>query len=802
MAPDLDLSFTLVAIAPFIAALLAPFLFHFLKEYAGWVLAIVPASIFLFLASFIPMIAEHGRVSAGYEWVWSYNISLTFLLDGLSLSFGLLISGIGTFIVLYSGAYLKGHAHQGRFFAFMLMFMGSMLGLVMSDNMIAIFTFWELTSITSFLLIGFDHTREASRRAAIQALVITGGGGLSLLAGFSLINLTVGTWEMSTFLGYGPQFIDAELYLPVLLFVLGGAFAKSAQFPLHFWLPNAMEAPTPVSAYLHSATMVKAGIYLLARMAPSLGGSTMWTVLLTVFGGITLLWGATFALKQTDLKQMLAQTTVASLGLMVMLLGIYNEAAITAVVIYLIAHAFYKGAMFMIAGGVDHATGTRDITMLGGLARKMPITFIAVVLAVAGMAGLPLTSAFLAKEEMYLALMHDGWGELFGNWHNMLAAIVIMLGNAMMMAIGLTILFKAFLGPEKQTPHKAHENSLSFWVGALTLGVLAVLTGVFLDQLTYFYITPTASPIANHLVEPHLILNFSLLSKPPFVLSALTWALGVLIYFNVDRIRVSLANMVRASNMSFDKIFDWLFFGLVRVCDVVTRFFHHGKLDHYLTVVFVLFAAAIFAPLLLLDVQWQAFDWPTLRFYEWAVFLIAVVGLVAVVVARTRLQAIVSLGIQGFAVAIIFMLFGAPDLSFTQFMVETLSVVILALVMTRLHLDQTDSRMRNDRIKDGVIAVAGGFGVMALMFYVLQGEFDGRLTDLFAATSVPIAHGHNIVNVILVDYRGIDTLGEITVVMGAGIAILALIRIRAGGPQRGVGALRKGTSDKKARVAK
>lgn len=802
MTSDLDLSFTLVAIAPFLAAFMAPFLFRFLKEYSGWVLAIVPASIFIFLASFIPMVAEHGRVSAGFEWIWSFNVRLSFLLDGLSLSFGLLISGIGTFIVLYSGAYLKGHPHQGRFLAFMLMFMGSMLGLVMSDNMIAIFTFWELTSITSFLLIGFDHTREASRRAAIQALVITGGGGLSLLAGFSLINLTMGTWEMSTLLGYGPQFVETEFYLPALLFVLGGAFAKSAQFPLHFWLPNAMEAPTPVSAYLHSATMVKAGVYLLARMAPSLGASTIWTVILTVFGGITLLWGATFALKQTDLKQMLAQTTVASLGLMVMLLGIYNEAAVTAVVIYLIAHAFYKGAMFMIAGGVDHATGTRDITMLGGLAKKMPITFIAVVLAVAGMVGVPLTSAFLAKEEMYLALMHDGWGELFGNWHNLLAAIVILLGNAMMMAIGLTILFKAFLGTEKQTPHKAHENSFSFWAGALTLGVLTVLSGVMLDQLSYYYITPTASPIANQLIEPKLYLDLSLLQKPQFWMSVATWAVGVVIYLNVERIRGTLTNIVRASNISFDKIFDWLFFGLVRISDAVTRFFHNGKLDNYLTIVFVLFGAAFFAPLFLMDVQWQAFDWPTLRFYEWAVFLIAAVGLGAVVIARTRLQAIVSLGIQGFAVAIIFMLFGAPDLSFTQFMVETLSVVILALVMTRLHLDQSDSRMRKDRIKDGTIAIAGGLGVVALLFYILQGEFDGRLTDLFAATSVPIAHGHNIVNVILVDYRGIDTLGEITVVMGAGIAILALIRIRAGGPQRGIGALRKGTSGKKARAVK
>ncbi|MCB1518178.1 MAG: putative monovalent cation/H+ antiporter subunit A [Hyphomicrobiaceae bacterium] len=782
------MSFTLVALAPFFAAFLAPFIFRFLKEYSSWALAIVPAAIFFFLASFIPAIVEQKLISAGFIWIGAFGIELNFFLDGLSLTFGLLISGIGTFIVLYSGAYLKGHPHQGRFFAFILMFMGSMLGLVMADNLIALFTFWELTSITSFLLIGFDHSREASRRAAIQALVVTGGGGLSLLAGFALLNLVTGHWNMIDMFQFGPALRESDFYLPILLFVLGGAFAKSAQFPLHFWLPNAMEAPTPVSAYLHSATMVKAGVYLLARMAPILGGTTLWGTILPIVGGITLLWGATFALKQTDLKQMLAQTTVASLGLMVMLIGIYNEAAIIGVVLYLLAHAFYKGAMFMISGGIDHSAGTRDITMLGGLMRKMPVTFVATILAAAGMAGLPLTIAFLAKEEMYGALLHADWMTLLAQPQDLLAVIVILVGNALMMAVGLAILFKVFLGPEKPTAEHAHENSFSFWIGPATLGVLAVLGGVMTDFINHNVVTPVASPIIFSDVEAHLHLGFDLIIKPAFILSLLTWVLGVLIYLAIGRIRVNLAAMVEAANISFDKIFDWLMFGLVRLSDAVTRLLHHGRLEIYLTLVFIMFAAVFFGPLFLMQVEWQPLQIPNLHFYEWSTIVIAIAGLFAVVAAQTRLQAIVSLGIQGFAVAILFLLFGAPDLSFTQFMVETLSVVILALVMTRLHLDQADNRVRADKLRDGSVALLGGVGVTALMLLVLQGTLDMRLTDLFAATSVAIAHGHNIVNVILVDYRGLDTLGEISVVMTAGIAILALIRIRTGGRQVGIGA--------------
>lgn len=789
MYSDLDVGITLVALAPFFAAVLAPFVFRFVNNHAGWVLAIIPASIFIYLLSFVEQMVHRQFVSAGFDWIPAYNLRLSFYLDGLSVTFALLISGIGTFIVLYSGAYLKGHAHQGRFLSFLLMFMGSMLGLVLSDNMISLFVFWELTAITSFLLIGFDHVRQASRRAAIQALVVTGGGGLALLAGFIILNQLTGQWELSSLFGWGAAIRETDLYVAILVLVLLGAFTKSAQFPFHFWLPNAMEAPTPVSAYLHSATMVKAGIYLLMRMNPILGGSTLWGIILPAIGGVTLLWGATMALKQTDLKQMLAQTTIASLGLLVMLIGVGTEAAFSAVVLYLLGHAFYKGALFMVSGSIYQATGTRDVRELGGLWKMMPLTFLGALVGVAGMAGIPATVAFIAKEEMYAILFFDDISDIFINWQNTLVVAVMVLGNAMMMAVGLTILFKAFLGPLKATCKKAHEGSLSLWMGVLVLGGFSIWAGTHLDYFGHTIMAPFASSIANIQIDSHIYMSFKMLTTVPFALSVLTWVLGIVIYLSIPDIRGALRGTSNALGWSFDKLFDFLMFGLVRVSSSITRFFHHGRLEIYLLVVFVGFALALIVPI------WNNFQIPdmpsleALSFYEWAIFGMAMMGLLAVLTAKTRLVAIVSLGIQGFAVALFFILFGAPDLGFTQFMVETLSVVILALVMTRLHLDQRDPRVPSEIFRDGSVAIIVGVGITALMFTVLQSDLDMRLSDFFTQTSVPLAHGHNIVNVILVDYRGLDTLGEIAVVMTTGIAILALIRIRGGGPQTGVGAL-------------
>ncbi|GLQ17917.1 putative monovalent cation/H+ antiporter subunit A [Maritalea porphyrae] len=775
-------SMLLVAIAPFLTAFVAPLVKRFVPQHAGWVLALIPASIFAYIFSFIDLIAQGEKLRFALPWIPMLGIELSFYLDGLSLVFGLLISGIGTFIVIYSGGYLSGHQHLGRFYAFILMFMGSMLGLVLADNVITLFVFWELTSITSFLLIGFDHSRQASRRAAIQALVITGGGGLLLLAGLVLIGFSMGTLDISTMLQYPGFMAEHSAYLPVFILVLFGAITKSAQVPFHFWLPNAMEAPTPVSAFLHSATMVKAGVYLLARFNPILGGTIEWQVTLPILGGITLITGALLALRQTDMKQMLAYTTMASLGMLVMLIGAGSKEAILAAMLFLVAHSFYKGGLFMVVGAIDHETGTRDITEVSGIAKELPITFFGAALAAFSMAGLPISLGFFAKEEIYLI------AKTF-EWQHWLIAIVALVGNALMMAAGAAIAIKPFLGPRIATPKSPHEAPLSMLAGPAILAVLGIAAGVFIYQFGDWFFSPSASAVYNHKVSNHLGLHFDPI---PLGLSIATWALGGLIHWKLETVRDILRRIARVWTWGPDQGFDQFMFGLVRFADWITRIIQHGRLELYLILVFVALAGAVYAPMVLTgSIPPMPDVLPQLRFQEWGVLLIAALGLLAVVFGRTRLVAIVSLGVQGFAVALIFLLLGAPDLGFTQFMVETLSVVILALVMTKLHLDQRDNRVFEEVIRDGGLALVCGIGLTMLLLAVLQTDLDTTLTEFFTKTSVPIAHGRNIVNVILVDYRAIDTLGEISVVMTAGIAILALIRIRAGGPKRGIGAIKK-----------
>ncbi|WP_245622310.1 hydrogen gas-evolving membrane-bound hydrogenase subunit E [Devosia epidermidihirudinis] len=779
MTQTLDPLLILVALAPFIAALFTPLLQRLIGSYAGWVLALVPAGIFAYLSSYLHPIATGTLVQGAIDWVPVYNLRLSFYLDGLSLTFALTIAGIGALVVLYAASYLKGHPHQGRFLAFLMAFMGAMLGLVLADNMLALFMFWELTSVTSFLLIGFDHSRQAARRGAIQALVVTNIGGMGLLAGVLLLQMIAGTWEMSAI---GGVVRDSGLYGIVLACILLAAFTKSAQFPFHFWLPNAMEAPTPVSAFLHSATMVQAGVYLLARTTPFLGGTEIWTTLLVGFGGVTLIWGALGAMRQSDLKQMLAQTTIASLGLLVLLIGLGTETAILAMVAYFVAHALYKAAMFMIVGAVDHGTGTREITALGGLANVMPLTFFAAVLAGLAMVGLPPTIGFFAKEEMYLALANT-------EWQGILTLLVLVAGNALLGGVALLVVIKPFLGAMTETPRHAHEAPPAMLAGPILLAIAGVIGSIFIIGLADYILSPAASSIRGDYVESHLGWAIDLTS-PVIWLSVATWILSGAVYYWAGAIRSGLRRASSALGWTADTVFDAVMFGLIRFAGAVTRWLHHGRLELYLVLVFVTLALALFVPLLgmgglerLLPTaelgNWSAvLAWPDLRPYEWGVIALAVIGLGAVLMAPSRLVAILSLGVQGAAVALIFLLFGAPDLAFTQFMVEILSVVILTLVMTKLKLDERDPRHLEDLLRDGTLAVVCGAGVSLLLMVVLAGPLDTRLSDFFTATSVPIAHGANIVNVILVDYRGFDTLGEISVVMAAGIAIMALLRSR------------------------
>ncbi|MHA1189441.1 MAG: proton-conducting transporter transmembrane domain-containing protein, partial [Alphaproteobacteria bacterium] len=729
---SIDPTFIAMA-APFLAAFVAPLLKRLMGANAAWLLALVPAAMFVHFCTYIPGIAANKAFINGVPWVWQIDVNFSYLIDGLSLMFALLITGIGTFIILYSGAYLKGHAHLGRFFSFMFLFMGSMLGLVLADDFITLFIYWELTSLTSFLLIGFDHTRMAARRAAIQALVITGGGGLALLAGLILMMLVSGLQldgqvanSMSDAIGLGKAFADNPYYLPVLILILGGAFTKSAQFPFHSWLPNAMEAPTPVSAYLHSATMVKAGVYLLMRVHPFLGDTVAWSTILPFFGAITLIGGALLAIRQTDLKLILAYTTVASLGLLVMLIGTSLPIALYAAVTYLFAHALFKGGLFMIAGALDHEAGTRDITALGGLRRAMPISFISALLAAWSMAGLPLALGFFAKETMYDGLLH-------GSGLAAPVLIIAIIGNALMMAAGFAVALKPFTGPAVVTPKAAHQGPLGLWIGALVLavgGILAILAGGW----TGANIIGPAN-IAVTLFDTHLHVSPALHINTALFLSLGTWVLGILAYSRYAGFRSALQRIFDRIGWGPDRGFDQVISGLTIAAAAINRRIQTGNLEHYVFITFVVVALTLLVP------QYVFGEWPSaplainLTFYEWAIMALAIIGLAAVITAKNRLIAIVSLGIQGFTVAILFMLFGAPDLSFTQFMVETLSVVILALVMTRLSLLSSDRRSALVRTRDAIVAIACGTGFASVLIGATSVPFNNDLSAFFAQYS-------------------------------------------------------------------
>lgn len=754
-----------LALAPFVAAFVAPQVVRLLGGRSGWLLALVPAAIFLGLASQVATVSAGTVLTAGVAWVPELGVRYQIRLDGLSMAFGLLITGIGTFIVIYAGGYLAGHHHQGRFMAFLLLFMGAMLGLVLADDLVSLFVFYELTSITSFLLIGFDHTREAARRAAVQALIITGGGGLALLAGLVLMRIATGESTISGLLANPDALRDGPFYVAIFVLVALGAFTKSAQVPFHSWLPNAMEAPTPVSAYLHSATMVKAGVFVLMRFHPVLGETALWEATLTAFGAATFLAGVLLGIRQTDLKQILAYTTVASLGLLVLLVGVGTEIAIAGAVLYLLAHALFKGGLFMVAGAIDHETGTRDVTVLGGLAKKMPVTLIAALLGCLSMAGLPPLIGFVAKEVLYEGLWSAG-GISF-------ATLAALVGNIVMFAIA-AVLLRPFVAKPGPLPKSPHEAPVSLWLGPLVLGALALVAALGLDATNVLVAKPMVDAIINSssAYEPHLIPTGL---KPAVILTLITVALGILVTIVYPRVRDGIAAALIAIGWGPDRGFDQVMRALIVGASRSMRIVQPGRMTTYVAIAFAALALALLLPAIGAgtDLGLTFAEAPAFHF---VILAVAVTGVFVVVVAKNRLVAIVLLGVQGLMVALIFMLYGAPDLSFTQFMVETLSVVILALVMTRLDLKASDHRTMGYVARDATIAVACGAGFTVLLFGVTTGPFDLKLTEFFLEHAFEVAHGRNVVNVILVDYRALDTLGEIGVVMGAGLAILVLLR--------------------------
>lgn len=758
---------SILAIA--VLALFAPVLHKYLKDYTGYVLALVPFGIFSYFLTLYPSVTSGEIAQASLPWLSSLDINLSFFLDGLSYLFLLLITGMGTFIVLYASGYMKGHPFLGRFYLSLLLFMASMLGVVLSDNLITLFVFWELTSFTSFMLIGFNHENPKSRRSAIQALLVTFGGGLALLAGVVLMGMAGGTMEISAILSSGDLLREHSLYLPILILFLIGAFTKSAQFPFHFWLPNAMEAPTPVSAYLHSATMVKAGIYLLARMSPVLGGTEAWIFILTTFGATTMVIGAWLALRYTDLKQVLAYSTIMALGTLTMLLGMGYSLAIEAVVLFILVHSLYKGALFMVAGTIDHETGTRDYLLLSGLRKYMPITAAGAILAALSMSGVVPFVGFIAKELVYEAALN------LETTSSIMITLAVLANVAGVAAAGIAAI-RPFFGDYKETPKKAHESPWPMWIGPLLLGITSLLLGVFPAIVDETLISATVSSIGGEPVIFQLALWHGF--NTALVLSIFTLFAGIAVYVYRDTVRES--RVLHIFSQVFgrfpEKVYDFTIDNMQRYAGWQTRILQNGNLRYYLTVTIAVLVIIVSYT----HFSKGTFHWPgglsEVLFYEWVLVGLILLSTYTAVYARTGIGAIAALAMSGFSITLLFVLNSAPDLALTQLLVETLTVILFALALMFL------PRLKHEPITSGIyrdviISVAAGVMLTLLILGVLSFDLDPFISDFYAENSYLLAYGRNIVNVILVDFRAFDTMGEITVLGVAALGIYALLKL-------------------------
>lgn len=757
-------------VIPLLVAALAPFVVRLLRGASGWVLAMVPLALFGWALSLLPQAGAFPLLER-FEWVPALGIALSFRLDGLSLLFLLLITGIGALVVVYAGGYLKSSPRLGSFYAFLFLFMASMLGVVLADNLIALFVFWELTSISSYFLIGFYHEKAESRRSALQALLVTGIGGLALMAGFVLIAGAGGSFEYSDLLLRIEEVHGSAVYVPALLLVLLGALTKSAQAPFHFWLPGAMAAPAPVSAYLHSATMVKAGVYLLARLTPLLGGSAEWHYLLSLAGTATLLVGALMAFAQTDLKRLLAYSTVSALGMLVLLLGIGTDLAAKAMLVFLVVHSLYKGALFMAAGTVDHETGTRDVRRLGGLFRVLPFTGTATILAALSMTGFPPLLGFIGKELIYEAKMQAPTA----------AGIMLLAGvlaNAATIAVAVIVGIRPFLSARERRPADVHEADTAMWIGPLLMAVAGLVFGLFPDAIGRALIEPAVLAVrAEHLdVRLKLWHGFN----PVFLLSVGTVVLGIVL-FALRRTARRVAAWIRWPGWGTPQgMFQQAVDRLPSLAVAVTRVIQNGSLRSYLLVVMLAVLALLLRTILSVTTLPSLFSFGPVALHEAALVLLMIAATVMVLFARTRLAAVAGLGVVGYGISLLYIFYSAPDLAITQILVETLTVVIFVLVVARLPQLKKRSSLPV-RLRDALIAGASGAAVTVLALLASEVQLRPSISKYFAEHSLSEGFGRNVVNVILVDFRALDTLGEVTVLAVAAIGVFALLKLRHSG---------------------
>jgi multicomponent Na+:H+ antiporter subunit A len=757
----------ILAAIPLLPLLAVPVLGLGLRRAPQWApgVALVPVALFALLAS-VPL-----GTAVTWSWIPSLHVSLSFRLDGLTRLMGLLITGIGAGVFLYAASYLKGHPQLHRFLATLMLFMGAMLGAVLADDLLLLFVFWELTSLASFLLIGFDAHRAEARRAAQQGLMVTVAGGLAMLAGILLLGQAMGSFSMSGLLAEGSALAAHPAAPWAVTLIAIGCFAKSAQWPLHFWLPNAMAAPTPVSAYLHSATMVKLGVYLLARLNPAFQEMPLWQGLLTSFGTLTMLAGALLALRERDLKRKLAWSTVVALGTLVTLIGIEQPLAATAAIVFLLVHAFYKAALFLIAGIVDKKAGTRDALALRGLGRCMPFTALAAVLAGLSMAGAPGFIGSMAKDLLFTTQL---------GLPGLLPLIAVVVNAAMVVVAGV-VAARPFLGTPMVTDREVKDPPLAMLAAPLALGALGLTLGLAPGLASAWLVEPAAAAVLGR--PTGLALGDKQGDGVVLWASIAALGLGIVLFLGWTRLQPTLAAQGWLDAYGPNAAYGRVIRGISLVSVAVTARLQTGSLRRYAGAsLVILFGGAGVLLAARGGLVLPAFG-PVPGAAQLALAALIAVGAIAACRLRALMGQVMAAGLVGFGVGILFLTLGAPDLAFTQFTVEIIAIVLLVAILARLPFRGHDERRRHERWRDAAIATLAGVVGMAILLAVLAMPFDPAITRWMGEAAVPEAKGRNVVNVIIVDFRALDTLGEIAVLLVAALAAAVLVaRTRRAAP--------------------
>ena len=782
MTPDLRQPF--VVFIPFLAAALALLVGRWSGRRTGWLMILAAASSFALTVSMMVAPAQ-TMFSYDYQWIESLTIRLSFLGDPFGLFFAALVSGIGTLVGVYSLHYIPQlpNARVGRYYAALIAFMGAMLGVSLSDDMMLLFVFWEITSITSFMLIGFWYEKDEAKKGALTALQVTAMGGLAMMAGFIMVGNVTGTFslhELRSSAALVGKLEASSVFVPALLLVLLGAFTKSAQWPFHFWLPNAMVAPTPVSTYLHSATMVKAGVFLVGRMLPIFGNAEAWSPILISVGLFTFVYTAYQAFQEADLKAILARTTLSTLGLVMFVYGLKASAQDA---LQILNHAAYKGTLFLVVGIVEHATHTRDIRLLGGLRKHMPITFGIALLAALSMSGLPPFLGFMAKESLYAEVLHSPilTGRADVHWLVILACV---LANAFTFAVACKLILGVFFGKETEAAHHAHEAERGLWMPAAGLVSVAVILGVLgVSPVTQHVVSSLSShQPAAHAAEGAAAhgLHVSLIPHElgPVVLTLFTIAIGVLLYQN----RTGVESLQRTLP-AMQKCWDEMLHGVSVFATAYSDYWQRGSLRWYLGAILAFSAALMLYMLHWTGIPLEAVKVNTseLPWYALSLMVLLCVAGVTMAVSRSRLQAAVASTATGFLTSLMFVVYRSPDILLTQILIETVSTIFVLLILYFMPpFPKREALSHIGRFTNLGISLAVGFAAFIYVLYTTSETFRTKenLAAPFLEASKPIGGGDNAVNVVIVDFRAGDTMGEITVLFLVSVLVYGVIRAR------------------------